>query len=139
MQLSAFGIQVHLNNLLCVVPSATGVGHEDGLVKAEDGNRDQVPDEEVRIDESEPEGCEEHTQEDVEHALLGILGADLDDLLGVFTGGLGGVLIELHIVLDELDGPVSAGRDSLHRGSGEPVDDGAAGDEAEQEWGVGQA
>ena len=138
MQLGALGVQVNLDDLLRVVPSAACVGHEDGLVQAEDSDRDQIPDEEVRIDEGESQGCEEHAQEDVEHALLGILGADLDDLLGILGGGLRGVLVKLHVVLDELDGSVGTGRHGLHRGSGEPVDDRTTGDHAEQERSVGQ-
>ncbi len=40
---------------------------------------------------------------------------------------------ELDVRLDELDRAVGAGRHRLRRGAGEPVDDRAAGDEAEQE------
>ena len=48
-------------------------------------------------------------------------------------------LVEVHVLLDVLDGPVGAGGDGLHRGAGEPEDHRAAADEAEQHRGVGQA
>ncbi len=75
---------------------------------------------------------EEDREEDVEHALLRVLRADLDDLLAVLDRGLLGAF-ELDVRLDELDRAVGAGGDGLHGGAGEPVDDRAAGDEAEQE------
>ena len=74
-----------------------------------------------------------YKRQDVEHALLGVDGADLDDLLAVFDGRLGGVLVKLDVVLDELHRAEGSGRDGLDGGAGEPVDDRAAGDEAEQE------
>ncbi len=46
--------------------------------------------------------------------------------------------LELDVRLDELDRAVGAGRHRLRRGAGEPVDDRAAGDEAEQERRVQQ-
>ena len=139
VQLCSLGVQIHLDDLLGVVPSATGVGHEDRLVQAEDGDRDEVADEEVGIDEGEGQGGEEHRQEDVDHALLGVLGADLHDAGRVLGGGLGGRGIQLHVGLDVLHGPVGAGGDGLHGGPGEPVDDGSTGDETQQERGMGEA
>ena len=46
--------------------------------------------------------------------------------------------LELDVRLDELDGAVGAGGHGLHGGAGEPVDHGAAGDQAEQERRVQQ-
>ena len=40
---------------------------------------------------------------------------------------------ELDVALDELHGAVGAGGDRLDGGAGEPVDDGAAGDEPQEE------
>ncbi len=48
------------------------------------------------------------------------------------------VLVEIHVRLDELDRAVRARRHGLHRRAGEPVDDRAAGDQAEQERRVEQ-
>ena len=60
------------------------------------------------------------------------LRADLDDLLRVLDRRLLDAF-ELDVRLDELDRAVGAGRHGLGRRAGEPVDDRAAGDEAEQE------
>ena len=48
-----FCLQLDLDDLLGVVPGAAGVGHEDGLEQAEERDRDQVADEEVRLEEGE--------------------------------------------------------------------------------------
>ena len=132
VQLGALRLELGLHDLLRVVPGAAGVGHEDGLVQAEQRDGDQVADEEVRLDEGEGQRGEEDDEEDVEHALLRVLGADLHDLLAVGHRGLRGAL-ELDVRLDELHRPVGAGGHGLGRGAGEPVDHRAAGDEAEQE------
>ena len=81
-------LQLDLDELLGVVPGAAGVGHEDGLEQAEERDRDQVADEEVRLEAGEGQRGEEDGQEDVEHALLRVLRADLDDLLAVGDRGL---------------------------------------------------
>ena len=95
-----------------------------------DGN--QVADEEERLDEGERQRDEEHREEDVEHALLRVLGADLDHLLAVRDRRLLHAF-ELDVGLDELHRAVGAGGDRLGGGAGEPVDHGAAGDQAQQE------
>ena len=64
-------------------------------------------------------------------------GADADDRLGVLDVGL--LLGQVHVLLDELDGPIGARGDRLHRGAAEPEDHRPAADEAEQHRGVGQA
>ena len=46
-------LQLDLDDLLGVVPGAAGVGHEDRLEEAEERDRDQVADEEVRLEERE--------------------------------------------------------------------------------------
>ncbi len=83
MQLGSLFLQVDLDELLGVVPGAAGVGHEDRLEQAEQRDRDQVADEEERLEQGERQGAAEHHEEDVEHALLGVLRADLDDFLAV--------------------------------------------------------
>jgi hypothetical protein len=60
-------------------------------------------------------------EEDVEHALLRVLRADLDDLLRVLDARLLDAL-ELDVRLDELDRAVGAGRHGLRRRAREPVD-----------------
>jgi hypothetical protein len=52
-------LELDLDELLGVVPGAAGVGHEDGLVEAEDRDRDQVADEEERLEEGEGQRREE--------------------------------------------------------------------------------
>src|SRR5260221_588778 len=73
----------------------------------------------------------------VEHALLRILRADFDDALAVGDAGCGGA-VELDVGLDELNGTVGAGSDRLCGGAGEPIDHGAASDEAKDERRVEQ-
>ncbi len=68
---------------LALSHAAPAFGHEDGLIEAEDGNRNQVADEEERLEEGKGQGGEEHRDEDVQHALLRVLRADVDDLLAV--------------------------------------------------------
>ena len=135
VQRRALLLQLDLDDLLGVVPSGAGVGHEDGLVKAEDGDGDEVADEEEGLDEGEGQGGEEHRDEDVQHALLRVLRADLHDLLAVRDRS------PLHpfqpdVGLDELHGAVGAGGHRLGGSAGEPVDHGPAGDQAEDERGV---
>ena len=81
---------------------------------------------------------EEDRQEDVEHALLRVLGADLHHLLAVARPRPSRTPSSLMLRLDELDRAVGAGGDRLGRGAGEPVDHRAAGDQAEQERRVQQ-
>ena len=87
----------------------------------------------IRLEAGERERREEDGQEDVEHALLRVLGADVDDGLAVLDRGLLDGGVELDVLLDELDRAVRARGDGLHGCAREPVDDGAAHDEAEQE------
>ena len=80
---------------------------------------------------------EENGEEDVEHALLRVLGADFDDLLAVLDASFFDAF-QLDVGLDVLHRAVGAGGDRLGRGPGEPVDHRAAGDQAEQERRVQQ-
>ena len=52
-------LELHLDDLLRVVPRAAGVGHEHRLIQPEQRDRDQIADEEVRLDERERERREE--------------------------------------------------------------------------------
>ena len=83
MQRRALRFELDLNNLFRVIPGAARVGHEDGLEQSEQRNRHQVADEEERFVEGERQRRKEHGQKDVEHAALGILGADFNHLLAV--------------------------------------------------------
>ncbi len=80
---------------------------------------------------------EEDGEEDVEHALLRVLGADFHHLLAVGDRGLLRAF-QLDVGLDELDRAISAGGDRLRGSAGEPVDHRAAADQAEQEGRVQQ-
>jgi hypothetical protein len=88
VQRRALLLELDFDELLGVVPSTTGVCHEESLVEAEESDRNEVADEEERIGESEGERAEEDREEDVDHALLRVLRADFDDLLAVFDAGL---------------------------------------------------
>ncbi len=123
-------LQLDLNHFLGIVPGATGVGHEDGLVETEDGDRHQVADKVIRLHESKSQRGEEHGQKDIEHAFLRVLGADLHYLLAVFNGGFRHA-IQLDVFLDELHRAISTRGHGLNGSAGKPVDDCAAGDQAE--------
>jgi hypothetical protein len=137
VQRRAFLFQFGFDDLLGVVPRGAGVGHEDCLVEAEDRNRDQVADKEERLHEGEGQGPEEDGDKDVEHALLRVLGADLDHLLAVGDRGLFRAF-ELDVGLDELHGAIGASGHGLHGCAGEPIDHRAAGNQAQEEWSVQQ-
>src|SRR6185369_18017232 len=92
------------------LPGAAGIGHEDGLVEAEDGDGEEIADEEVRLDEGESECGEKDGDENVEHALLRVFGADFHNLLAVGDAGRG-CSIELDVGFDEFNGAVGAGGD----------------------------
>jgi len=132
MKRSPFLLHFDLDDFLGVVPSTAGVSHEDGLIEAEDGNGEKIADEKERLNEGESKRGEEHGDENIEHALLRVLGADLDNFFAVSDAGRGRA-VELDIGFDEFDRAVSAGGDGLRGCAGEPVDHGAAGDEAENE------
>ena len=132
MQRRALGLQLDLDDFLRVVPRATRVRHEDRLEQTEERDGNQVADEEEGLEKREREGREEHRQENVEHPALRVLRADLHDFFAVghrrFLDAF-----QPDVRLDELDRAVGARAHGLRRGAGEPVNDGAAGDEAEQE------
>ena len=147
MQRGAFGLHVHLNDLLGIVPSATGIGHKHSLEESEDGNADEVGDEEAdgvvatdagrggEAGKSQREA--EDGDEDVYHALLSVVGADLHHFLALLDVSLlGGIGVELDIVFDVLHSAVGTGGDSLHRSTREPVYDAATEDESEDAVGV---
>ena len=137
MQRGALLLQFNLDDLLGVVPGSASIGHKHRLVQARDGNRDQVADEEERLHESECQGNEEDGEEDVEHSLLRVLGADLHYLLAVFNRSFL-YAFKPDVRLDELDRAVGACGDGLHRRTGEPVNDRAAADESQHKRGVQQ-
>src|SRR5206468_9709241 len=104
--------------------------HENRLEEPEQRDRDQIADEKVGLEKRKRQRREKHAQEDVEHAALRVLRANLDDLLAVRNRGLLDAL-EPDIRLDELNGAVGAGADRLRRRAGEPVNHGATCYEAE--------
>ena len=132
----ALHVQVDLDDLLRVVPRAPGVGHVDRLIQAEDRDRHQVADEQEGLDEGQGQRDEEDRQEDGEHPLLGVLGADLDHPAGVLHRGPLRPGVQVDGLLDEGHRPVGARGDRLDGGPGEPEDDGAPGDQAQEEGGV---
>ena len=71
-----------------------------------------VADEEERLGERERQRREEHDEEDVEHALLRVLGADLDDLLRVFHRRFRGAF-ELDVRLGRFGAGVVEGQPAL--------------------------
>ena len=88
-------------------------------------------------EESKGQGKAENRDKDVEHPLLGILGADLHHLFGTFRGGAqAGFIIQLDILLDILNRPVGARGHRLDGGAGEPVNHRSAAEEPEQGVGI---
>ena len=72
--------------------------------------------------------------ENIHHALLRVLGADLHHLLAVCHRRLRrAVAVELDVCLDELHRAIGAGRHRLRGSAGEPVNNGAAGNQPEHE------
>src|SRR5208283_5264862 len=78
---------------------------------------------------------EEYGDEDVQHALLRVLRADFNDLLGVGHTGFFGA-VQLDVALDEFHRAVSARGHGLRGRASEPVNHSAAGDQAEYEGSV---
>src|SRR6185312_1214403 len=130
MQGRALLLELDFHDFLGVVPCAAGVSHEDGLIEAEDCDGDQIADEEERLHKSKSQRSEEHSQEDVEHTFLRVLGADFDHFLAVFDGGFLYAL-KLDVGLDEFHCAICARGDSLRGSAGEPVNNCAAGDQTE--------
>jgi len=58
------------------------------LVETEDRDRDQVSNKEEGFHEGKRQSSEEDGEKDVEHSLLGVLGADLNYLLAIGDGSL---------------------------------------------------
>src|SRR6185437_13332964 len=135
VQFGSLLLQFHFYDLLGIVPGAPGVSHEDGLVEAEGGDGNQVTHEEERLHEGEGQSGEEHAEEDDEHALLRILGADGHHPLAVGDGGFLHAF-QLDVLFYELHRPVSSGGYRLSGGAGKPVDDGSAGDQAKHKGSV---
>ena len=50
MQWRSLLLEFNLDNLFCIVPSATCIGHEDSLIKSKDSDREQVAHEEEGFD-----------------------------------------------------------------------------------------
>src|ERR1043166_118786 len=122
MQRRALLLELDFHDLLCVVPCASSVCHEDRLIQTEDRNRDQIADEEERLYKGERKSREENRQEDIKHSFLRILGTNLNDFLAVFDRSFLDAF-ELDVVLDVLDRAISASGHCLHRRTGKPVDD----------------
>src|SRR5208283_5009512 len=74
---------------------------------------------------------------DVEHAFLRVLGADLNYFFAVGDGSLL-CTFEMDVGFDELHGAIGAGGHGLHGCAGEPIDHGAAGNQAQKEGSVQQ-
>src|SRR5436190_7525850 len=134
MQIGALLPQIDFDNFFGVVPRPTGVGHKDGLEKAEESNANQVTDEEVRVEKWQRQRKTEHDDENIPHALLRIFSTDPNDFLAVLIGRCLG--IQLHILLDIDDGAIGPGHDGLARSAGEPVDHRTAHNKAEDYFGL---
>ena len=135
MERRAFLVEVDLNDLLGIVPCAAGVRHIDGLEEAEAGDRDQIRNEEVGVEQRESERNGHQSDKDVPHPFLSVLGADFDNRLGILY--IGCCLFHVHVLFNELDGPVSPSGNRLHGGPTEPVDHCAATNQADNNRRVG--
>ena len=149
MKVSTLGLHVNLDHLLGIIPSATCISHKHGLEEAKDGDGDEVGNEEAdgvlatnalgRREAGESQSEAEDGDKDVNHAALGIFGADFNHILALpGVGLLGGVSVEFDVTLDILHSTVGTGSDGLHGGTGEPVNDASAEDESKNAVGVEQ-
>ena len=120
VKVSALHAHVHFNNLLCVVPRSAGIGHKDGLEETKERDGDQVANEEVGIKERQRQGHAEHHDEDVEHSLLRVHGANAHHFLAVLNACRG--LLKVNVLLDEHNGSVRARHNGLRACACEPVD-----------------
>ena len=111
MEVCSLGPHVDLDNFLGVVPGPSGIGHEDRLKEAKEGDADEIPDEKYRAEKGECEGETEDRQKDVPHALLRIDRADPHHLLAVLDAG--GGLRQIDVLLDEHHGTVGPGNHRL--------------------------
>src|SRR5216684_3599033 len=129
MQLGALLLQLHLHDLLGVIPGPAGVGHEDRLKQPKEGNRDEVANKKIRLQAGEGEGTKENAEEDVDHPTLGIDGADLHHALAILDGRpLGSV--EFDVRFDELYCTIGSTNNCLDGSAGEPENHGTTRDEA---------
>ena len=115
MERSTFFVQLYFYDLFRVVPGAAGICHEDGLVKAEQRDGNQISDKEVGLQARKSQGGEKDRQEDVEHSSLRILGADFDDLLAVLHGSPFCAAVQLDVLFDEFNRAVGPGGNRLRR------------------------
>src|SRR5689334_7927204 len=113
MKRGPFFAEIDFYNLLCIIPSAAGVGHKDCLVQTKDGDRNQIPDEEEFADACKREGREKHREEDIEHASLGIACANRNYAFAVFDRGACGGAVEANVRFNKLDGSVRTCYDRL--------------------------
>ncbi len=125
----ALFLEVHFNDLLGVIPGTTCICHEYGLVESEECYSHKVADEEVGVKERERQCHEKDNDEDVQHTLLSILGADLHDFFAILDGRL--FFVKIDVFLDEDHGPVGACCNGLGCCTCEPVDDCATHKETE--------
>ncbi|MFO0668722.1 MAG: hypothetical protein U0235_03700 [Polyangiaceae bacterium] len=115
-----FALSSTSTTFLALSQAPAGVRHEERLEEAEERDRDEVPDEEVRLDARE-RGVPKNTVRKMLNMPFcaycvqistTFLESVIEDLLDAF---------ELDVRLDELDGAVCARRDGLGRRAGEPV------------------
>ena len=137
MQGRAFLLKFGFDDLLGVIPRGSSIGHEDCLVETEDRNRNQIANKKERFHKGKGQGPEEDGEEDVEHSLLRVLGADLNHFLAVSNGGLLRAL-QFDVGLDELDRAIGARGNGLRGCACEPVDHCATGYQSQKEWSVQQ-
>src|SRR5258706_8008668 len=135
MQRSSLLLEIDFNDLLCVVPGAAGISHEDRLVQTKDRNRDQISNEVERLNESEGQSGKKDGEKNVEHAFLRVLGTNLHALLAVSNRCLLHAL-EPDVRLDELDRTVGSGGQGLCGSASEPVNHRASADQTQHKWRV---
>jgi len=132
VQRASLLLQLHLHDLLRVVPASAGIRHVDRHVEPEHRDRDQVADKEDRVEAGECKRQREDDRKDVDHPVLGILRADFHNGIAVL-GGCPVRVAELDVALDVIDRAVGAGGHRLAGCAGEPVDDRPAHHEPEDD------
>src|SRR5438132_4192615 len=130
VQRRAFLFQFHFHNFFGIVPGAAGVRHEDRLIQTENSDRDQISNEVEGLDKGKRQRGEKDCEEYIEHTLLRVLRADLNNLLAVGNRRFLHAF-QPNVRFNELDCAISARSYRLRGSAREPINHCSAGDQSQ--------
>ncbi len=137
MKFSTLFLQIDFNYLFCIIPGTTSVCKKYCLEKSEECDCYKIADKEIWVEEGKRQSKEEHDNKDIEHTLLCILGTYLNNLFAVFYRCLR--LVEVYVLLDKDDRPISTCCNRLCRSASKPVDNCTSHEKAKYYLGVNKA